>query len=239
MERQIPTEPKTTTARLIQDAGAKCRAAKALASAGDYEAAREALGTLWGGIGVRPQIEDLSDRDQAEVLLRVGALSGWLGSSSQSPGAQGFAKDLISESLRAFETLSDQEKIAEAQSDLALCYWREGAMDEARVWFREALAKASDPANKLRILSRSTTVEYSSNRFAEALALLDQATPLLDQIDDDTTHGCYHIQRALVLEKMGGAENLDRALIESTAASIHFEQASHRRYFARAENNTG
>lgn len=208
-------------------------------SVGDYEAAREALAGLWGGIGERPEIEGLPPRGQAEVLLRVGALSGWLGSSGQVPGAQGFAKDLISESIRAFEALGVQEEVAEAQSDLALCYWREGAMDEARVWFREALSKAADPANMLRILARSTTVEYSSNRFTEALALLDRAAPLLDQVEDHAAVGCYHMQRALVLERLGGAKNLDLSLIESTAASIHFEKANHLRYFARAENNTG
>jgi tetratricopeptide (TPR) repeat protein len=237
METRIPVETQTT--RGVQDVGAKCRAAKALASAGDYEAAREALGTLWGGLGVRPDMEDLPERDQAEVLLRVGALSGWLGSSSQVPGAQGFAKDLISESIRAFEVLGDEEKVAEAQSDLALCYWREGAMDESRVWFREAISKATNPANRLLILIRATTVECMSNRFEEALALLDLAAPLLDEVEDDLARGCYHMHRALVLRRLGGSENLDRALIESAAASVHFEKANHRRYFARCENNTG
>jgi tetratricopeptide (TPR) repeat protein len=222
----------------MQDAGAKCRAAKALASAGDYEAAREALGGLWGGIGERPRIEDLPEKDQAEVLLRAGALSGWLGSSSQVPGAQGFAKDLISESIRAFEELEDQEKIAEAQSDLALCYWREGAMDEARVWFREAISRTKNPANRLLIIVRSTTVECASNRFDDALALLDLAAPLLDEVEDDLARGCYHMHRAVVLRRLGGSENLDRALIESAAASVHFEKANHQRYFARCECNT-
>jgi tetratricopeptide (TPR) repeat protein len=239
METRIPIETRTTRARGVQDAGAKCRAAKALASAGDYEAAREALGTLWSGIGVRPDVEDLPPRDQAEVLLRVGALSGWLGSSSQVPGAQGFAKDLISESIRAFEALDDQEKVAEAQSDLALCYWREGAMDEARVWFREAISKATNPANRLLILVRSTTVECATNRYDDALALLDLAAPLLDEVEDYLARGCYHMHRAMVLRRLGGPENLDRALIESAAASVYFEQANHRRYFARCENNTG
>jgi tetratricopeptide (TPR) repeat protein len=225
--------------RVDGDVAQRCAAAQELASVGDYEAAREALGELWDGIGVRPKIEGLPPNQQADLLLRAGALSGWLGSSGQVPDAQGFAKDLISESIRTFELLGAQEKVAEAQSDLALCYWREGAMDEARVWFREALAKTADPANKLRILSRSTTVEYSSNRFDEALALLDQAAPLLDEVDGDAAHGCYHMQRALVLERLGGTENLDRALIENTAASIHFERANHRRYFARVQNNMG
>lgn len=239
METRIPMESKTTTTRGVQDVGAKCRAAKALASAGDYEAAREALGTLWGGIGVRPDVEDLPAKDQAEVLLRVGALSGWLGSSSQVPGAQGFAKDLISESIRAFEALDDQEKVAEAQSDLALCYWREGAMDEARVWFREAVSKTTNPANRLLIVVRSTTVECATNRYDDALALLDLAAPLLDEVEDDLARGCYHMHRAVILRKLGGSENLDHALIESAAASVHFEKANHRRYFARCESNTG
>ncbi len=237
-------ETKTLTqsslrVRVDADVAQRCAAAKKLTSAGDYEAAREALGELWSGIGNRPRIEGLPANEQAELLLRAGALSGWLGSSGQVPGAQGFAKDLISESIRHFEALGDREKIAEAQSDLALCYWREGAMDEARVWFREAVSKAADPANKHRILARSTTAEYSSNHFGEALAILDQAAPLLDQVDDDQAHGCYHMQRAAVLEKIEGAENLDLALIENTAASVHLEKASHWRYFARVENNIG
>lgn len=238
MESKVTTKTPTNSARVTKDIGALCRAAKELGSAGDYEAAREVMGEIWDGVGHRPRLEGLSPKDQAEVLLRAGALSGWLGSSGQVPGAQGFGKDLISESIRIFEQLGDQEKIGEAQSDLALCYWREGAMDEARVWFREALSRATDPANRLRVLARSTTVEYSSNRFGEALALLDQATPLLDYVDD-AARGCYHLQRSLVFERLGGTENLDRALIESTAAGIHFEKANHQRYFARAQNNTG
>jgi tetratricopeptide (TPR) repeat protein len=232
-------ESKTTSGRGVLDAGAKCRAAKALASAGDYEAAREALGSLWGGIGERPNVENLSEKDQAEVLLRTGALTGWLGSSSQVPGAQGFAKDLISESIRAFEALNDQEKVAEAQSDLAICYWREGAMDEARVWFREATSKAQNPANRLLVLVRSTTVECATNHYDDALALLDMAAPLLDEVEDELARGCYHMHRAVVLRKLGSPENLDSALIDSAAASIHFEKANHRRYYARCENNTG
>jgi tetratricopeptide (TPR) repeat protein len=238
METTILTK-STARVGVDGDVAQRCAEAKRLISAGDYEGAREALGELWAGVGHRPRIESLPATEQAELLLRAGALSGWLGTAGPAEGTQGFAKDLISESVRFFETLGDQEKIAEAQSDLALCYWREGAMDEARVWFREALAKATDPANTLRILARSTTVEYSSNRFGDALALLDQATPYLDQIDDDAAHGCYHMQRAAVLEKIGGAENMDRALIENTAASVHFERANHRRYVARVENNIG
>jgi tetratricopeptide (TPR) repeat protein len=239
METKTLNESKQNLSVQAGAAAARCRTAKELTSIGEYRSAIAALGDLWGGIGQRPAVAGLPPEDQAELLLRVGALAGWMGSSDQIAGAQGFAKDLISEGLRMFETIDNREKIAEAQSDLALCYWREGAMDESRVWFRESLANSVNPANKLRIFTRASTVELASNRLTEALALLEQAAPLLDQVDDAVAAGCYHMHRAIALRRLGGTENLDLALIEATAASVHFERANHWRYFARCETNLG
>ncbi len=154
MKTTLLTKTHEATVGSLWGTKGKCLAAKELENAGEYEGAREALADLWAGIPERPQVAGLPAEDQAEVLLRVGALSGWLGSSGQMPGTQEFAKDLISESIRAFEGLGDREKVAEAQTDLAICYWREGAMDEARVWFREALSRAASRANRLRVLVR-------------------------------------------------------------------------------------
>lgn len=239
MEIKIAAKTRTSPVRSDAEARTKCRIARELGDLGEYEAAQEALVGLWNGIGRQPNIEGLPPADQAEVLLRVGALSGWLGSSGQLPGAQEFAKDLITKSIRAYQELGNRDSVAEAQNDLAICYWREGAMDEARVWFREAITGAIDPAIEFRILVNSTTVEISSGCLDEALSLLERAAPLLEVISDEASMGRFHMQRAMVFKGLGGAENLDRALIDNTAASVHFEQANHRRYFARVENNIG
>src|SRR5215210_4419247 len=114
-----------------------CRLAKALEESGDYEAARDALGELWQRIGERPKLDGLDEHAAALVLLRAGTLSGWLGSVRQVEGAQEIAKNLISESIVVFERLKDVEKLAEARINLATCYWREGAFDEARVILQE------------------------------------------------------------------------------------------------------
>src|SRR6266496_293919 len=239
METKALTPQREAPATQAWEVAAKCAVAKELENSGDYEGARAALDDLWDGIGKRPRLKGLTPQDHAELLLRVGALSGWLGSSAQFSGAQEFAKDLITESIRAFEVLGISEKVAEAQTDLAICYWREGAMDEARVWFREALTRAKVPTNRLRVFINCTIVEISSNSYEAALGYLDQAASLLDQIDDVAARGRYHMQRGIVYMGMGGTENLDRALMENTAARIYFEQANHARYFARVENNTG
>jgi tetratricopeptide (TPR) repeat protein len=219
----------------------QCSQARELERAGDYEGARAALSGIWSVVGQRPLTESLPPAMKAEVLLRAGALSGWIGSARQIGGAQESAKDLIGESVRLFETLGDRDKVAEAQTDLAICYWREGALDEARVLFNQALTNAKLPDNKLRVLVNVTTVEIASGDYQASLAILDQAASLLEQTEDDGIKGRYHSHRAVTLRNLGGKdpEYLDRALIEYSAASFHFQAAGHVRYVASVENNIG
>jgi tetratricopeptide (TPR) repeat protein len=223
----------------------RCRLAKQLEEVGNYEAAREAMGKLWQGIGYRPVLDGLEQETVAEVLLRVGILTGWLGCIKQIEGAQESAKNLISESITIFETLESTEKAAEAQMELGHCYWREGAFDEARVWLKEALSRLPDKAGDVKAvtLSRLATVEKVSNQLNEALHILAEAAPLFEASRNHTLKGRFHNEYGTVLKNLGRAERradyIDRAPIEYAAASYHFEQAGHARYQAYVENNLG
>ena len=239
MESETLLKPEGSASHTERSVEVACRAAKELQNIGEYEAAFDAIAAFWPGIGERPHTEGLPKTEEAELVLRAGALAGWLGSSRQVPGAQQFAKALISESINSFAELGLSEKVAESQTNLAVCFWREGAMDEARVLFQTALAKAEDPVNKLRILVNSTIVEVSTNHLNDALTMLDRAAAILDNVKDDAALGCYYMQRGIVMRRRGGVENLDRALLDHAAARVHFEKANHRRYFARAQNNLG
>src|SRR5215213_3220319 len=221
------------------EAKRRCEKARELERGGDYEAARAALGKLWTRIGERPAVDELPPDTKAEVLWRVGSLAGWLGSANQIPGAQEFARDLLTESITLFESLGQQDKRAEAMGDLALCYWRSGAQDEGRVLFRQAVDAAQKPETKLRTLTNASTVEISSGRYGDALALLNAAAAFLGAISEDWIHGAYHYQRGLAYKKLGGTENLDHALIEYSAASMHLAKAGHIRHLAGVENNIG
>jgi hypothetical protein len=92
----------------------RCRLAKELEEAGNYEGARGAMGGLWQRVGERPVLEGLDEQTACQVLLRTGALTGWIGSSRQVEGAQEIAKDLLTESRRGFELLNDPVEAAEA-----------------------------------------------------------------------------------------------------------------------------
>jgi tetratricopeptide (TPR) repeat protein len=238
---KMETTERTIQILKLSDSKARrqCRLARDFERAGEYEAARSALTGIWSTLGERPVIENLHADTQAEVLLRVGALSGWLGSARQINGAQEIALDLIGESIRRFESLANHDKVAEAQTDLSICYWRLGAFDEGRVFVQQALANAGHPETRLRALVNGSLVEISSGQFDQALGLLDDASKLLNQVPDEGARGRYYLQRALVYRKIGGPENLDRALIEYSAASMHLSNAGDTRYLAAVENNIG
>jgi CheY-like chemotaxis protein/tetratricopeptide (TPR) repeat protein len=223
----------------------RCQLAKGLEDVGNYEAAREAMGELWPSVGERPRLDGLNQATAAEVLLRVGVITGWIGSAKQIEGAQRLAKDLISESIRSFEELANRERIAEAQSDLAVCYWREGAFDEARVLLYEALGGLADSKSEVKAVTllRTALIEKVADRLSDALRLHVEAAPLFDASKNHTIKGRFHNEYAQVLRKLSAAEHrndyIDRALIEYEAASYHFEQAGHARYQACVENNLG
>jgi tetratricopeptide (TPR) repeat protein len=186
-------------------------------------------------------VEGLDESTAAEVLLQVGALSGWLGASRQVQGAQEAAKDLISESGRLFERLGEPARAALALSDLALCYWREGAYAEARVLYVRAFDESDAAEQRAKVLLRRLTVEYSSKRYDDALVLLKQNSHLFDEGVSHALRGSFYNHLALVLRHLGSVEGrteyFDRAIIEYTAAIYHYEQARHERYVAVIENN--
>ena len=233
--------------RLTRDERAElsCRLAKELEEAGNYEAARSALGELWQRIGERPKIEGLDQRIAAEVLLRAGSLTGWIGSSQQIEGAQETAKNFVSESMAVFESLGEAEKAAEAETELAYCYWREGAFEEARVILRDVLKRLANTEGEVKAVAllRSAIVELSANRTNDALRLLTDAAPLIEASSNHALKGKYHGNLGIILKNLSNEEQRedyrDRALVECAASSFHLEQAGHTRYRARNENNLG
>jgi tetratricopeptide (TPR) repeat protein len=100
------------------------------------------------GRRISPCTGGMDQLTAAEVTLRAGVLTGWIGSCKQIEGAQETAKNLISESLTKFEALGETEKVAEAQTEAAYCYWRQGSLHEARVWLQEALGRLPDDKDK-------------------------------------------------------------------------------------------
>lgn len=221
----------------------RCQLARKFEDQGDYEAARGAMGEIWQRVGDRPLLEGLDEETKGVVLLRTGVLTGWIGSARQITGAQEVTKNLICKSITIFKALLMTSRVAEAQIEMACCYWREGAFDEGRSLLIEALNGLSETDTDLRAkaLLRRAIIERTAKRNKDACEILTEAAPLFNLVENQCLRGSFHNQLATVLKNLGALEcredYVDRALIEYAAAAYHFEEAGHIRYQACVENN--
>lgn len=244
-KRQLTSEPGEAALDFSDWARQCCLLARREEDAGDYETARRIMSPFWRRAGEWPELEGLSEVARAEVLLRAGSLTGWIGSARRVEGAREVAKDLVSESISIFERLRLHDRLAEALTSLATCYWRSGAFDESRSVLRAAFEQVGDRHDELKgwALILSAVVENSAARPGESLRLLNEAAPLFERLENDSLKGRFHATLANSLQRLGTAENrtdyTDRALLEYAAASFHYERAGHERYLATIENNIG
>jgi tetratricopeptide (TPR) repeat protein len=237
--QQIPDRDLSTEERVRL----RCQLAKQFEKDGNYEAACRVLGNLWTGFGKYPNLEMLDKRTSAEVLLRVGVLTGLIGSMRLIKGSQQLAEKFISESIAIFESLPDMKKVAEAQTEIALCCTRSGALERARAFYAKALSHLDDGDGDLKAIAilRSAGLELFASRLKDALSLLESGAALFEASTNHVLRGSFHNEMARALKNLGVAENrpdyIDRALNEYGAAVFHLEQAGHARYQGIAENN--
>ena len=205
---------------------------------------RRVMRPLWGRVGERPDNKGLHPSVAAEVLLCTGILTGWIGSKEGMEEAQETAKNLISESINFYQSIGDVMKVAAARAELAYCYWREGALNEARIMFNEALQKLTAQGNtRARALLRLAIVEWSASRFDEAQRILNENGLLFNKITNHAIKGAYHSQKAMVLRKLvpseGRDEHLKRVLREYEEADHDFKLAHNIVFRADVKNNIG
>ena len=242
------TSPKLETSRRTPNAEAllKCQAALELRDRSDFQGARAAMDPLWKRVGERPELKGLHTEVAAEVLLTVGILTSWIGSKEGIEDAQEIAKNLISESIGFYSVMGDLTKAAAAQAEIAYCYFREGALNEARIMLTEALQQLTAKGNtRARALLKLVIVEWSASRYNVALELLTDNASLFKKINDHTTRGTYHNEHAIVLRHLAKSDSLKReellqlAISEFKSADGQFQLAKNKVFRASVKNNLG
>lgn len=222
----------------------RCQTALELKDKEDYVGTQEVMRPIWKRVGERPDIKGLYPSVAAEVLFCVGILTGWIGNKTEIEQAQEFAKNLITESITLYESVGDVNRVTIARAELAYCYFREGALDEARIMFNEALQKLTTEGNtRARALLRLSIVEWAASRYGEALKILEENSFLFKKITSHTIRGAYHNQLALVLRKLGTEEKagpyFQRVISEYQEADYHFKLAHNIIFRAHVKNNVG
>ena len=240
------TSPKLNTAHLTanDEALQRCQKALELKDKGSYQGAMEVMLPLWARVGERPRIGGLHASVAAEVLMCAGILTRWIGSRNQFKEGQEVGKDLISESISFYQSVGDVQKVASGRVELACCYWREGALNEARIMLREALEKLTTEGNtRARAIVRLAIIEWAASRYNDSLRILTENESLFKKIANNNIKGNYHNQLAVVLEEIAASEKRDdyfqQAIRQYEQADHYFRLAQNTPYRADVKNNLG
>jgi tetratricopeptide (TPR) repeat protein len=236
--------PKLDTSHLSRDEEALSRCEIALQQRDNEnpQGALEIMRLLWRGVGTRPDTQGLQPETAANVVLCAGILTGWIGARNQIKDAQESARNLITESITYYESNNLAREAAEAWSEIAYCYWREGRVNEARIMLQEAMERLPPKGLKrARALLKLADVEHSAARYYDALKLLTDNSAVFASIRYLPVKGSYHNELAITFRTIGTAENrpdyFQRALTEYRAAEHHFKLAKNYIYCASVKNN--
>jgi tetratricopeptide (TPR) repeat protein len=237
--------PKLDTAHLSRDEEALSRCKLALEQRDNEtpQGALEIMRPLWRGVGTRPETQGLQPETVAYVFFCTGTLTGWIGARHQIKNAQENAKDLITESITYYDSHNLKREAAEARSEIAYCYWREGRVNEARIMLHEALERLPPAGLKrARALLKLVDVEHSAARHYDALKLLTENRDVFAGIRKPlVVKASYHNELAITWGTIGTTENqpdyFQRALSEYKAAEHQLKLAKHYVYCASVKNN--
>jgi len=226
-----------------EEAFSRCKIALEQRDNADAKSALEIMRPLWRGVGTRPATQGLQPETVADVLFCTGVLTGWIGNSNQIKEAQEIARDLIGESIAYYQSNNLLSKTAEARSELAYCYWRDGRVNEARIMLHEALERLPPQLGleRARALLKLVDVEHSAAKHYDALTILNDNSDLFASIRYLPVRASYHNELAITWGTLGTTENqpeyFQRALTEYKAAEHLLKKAKNHIYCASVKNN--
>jgi tetratricopeptide (TPR) repeat protein len=246
LHEDISQQLISLSSALPAQVAALCNICRSLEDCGEYSEAWQLLSEKCPLADSPAFFRELDESSKAEVLLRQGVLTGWLGSRAQRDGSQERAKDLISRSIEIFQSTGNRSREAEGYISLAACYHRQSLLDNGRACIQTALGiigLLEEDELRVRALIRLAYIERDAGRLYEALRIHRETKTYIEECTNDALKGMYHTEYALVCRREAAAENkqelYDEALIQYAAASVHYEKAGNLRYQIAVENNLG
>jgi len=203
---------------------------------GKYEEALADLRHIWKDTNDFPDVDAFVPRAAAEIILRCGALIGFLGHNKQIPNSQEKSKNLLTEARNRFLDIYDAEKIAECENYLALAYWRGGEMVEAEIWVEEALSHSLGESSETWIYANLTKsmIYIAAGKYEETAQYLKRLEKHFKKLGNSFLLGSFCTNLAVALRNLG---KISEALSYYESARYHHQKSGHRIYLGTIENN--
>lgn len=219
-----------------------CAVARDQIAIGNYQAA-ELILKRWSSPGKWPKLDTLNAYTAADLLFTVGSLFGWIAGSSQKMHGNQYAEAFLNGAVAFFEQLGIKSRSAEAQVELARCYYRQGLLDIAKETISTALSELPEDHLELKTFALVLlgVIERDCGRLKSSLKKLREAASV-EATGQLVTNRCY-LDLATTLKELGLSENNEKYLEE---AKQHFWRAlyesevlGHHRNVGSVENNIG
>ncbi|HQU85252.1 MAG TPA: hypothetical protein PKY59_19080 [Pyrinomonadaceae bacterium] len=203
---------------------------------GKYESALTAVKEIWEDISKSPQTKGFETKDAAEILLRCGALIGFLGHNKQIPNSQTRSKDLLTEARQKFLEIYETQKIAECENYLALAYWRSGELNEAKAWLDELESHRLSKSNYSVLYSQITKclILIAENKYSEIIKLLQNLENDFLEFGDNCLKGDFYNALGIASNELSYRKE---ALEKLESARFYYQKAQHKIYLGTVENN--
>ncbi|MCW5961842.1 MAG: tetratricopeptide repeat protein [Pyrinomonadaceae bacterium] len=207
-----------------------------LERAGKYQKAFDEVSQFWTDTSKSPELDSLEPADEAELLLRCGALAGFLGYNNELKNAQDKSRNLLTKARDKFINLEKTDKIAECENYMALAYWRTGELEEAEAWIAEALGRDVAPHSYVRAQTYivESKVVFAKGNFEALSEKFRRIEPLIIRLGDDGILGDFYNHFGLAAKNLGD-KVLARVYLE--LAAHHHRLSGHRMFYGTVRNN--
>ncbi len=167
---------------------------------------------FWSDFNKPPDISYFPEQMHGEIMRLSGYFLSNYGRAKQKTEYQERGKDLLFNATAFFEMKGQADKAAESKCQLALCYWREGAINEAEAFLDNAELPFKDndlhPAF-LRIQVNRMIVLYWSDRLVEAESIIESIGFGVEISGNDYLRTMFHNQSGLVYTRL---ENYEKTI---------------------------
>lgn len=203
---------------------------------GRYEKALSEAKKIWNDISKLPQVEVFEAKDAAELLLRCGALIGFIGHQNKIPNAQSKSRYLLTKAKQRFSELCEAEKAAECEVYLALAYWRTGELNEAKTWIEETLSHELPISNYAVLYAHiaKCLIFIAENKYSQLIVHLKILENDFLRFSDNCLRGDFYNSLGIAFNEIG---NQTEAL-KCSESALHFHiKSGHKIYLGTVENN--
>ncbi len=203
---------------------------------GVYLRALETIREFWTDFNKVPDFLDLEKTLLAELLLRTGALIGFVGSLRQISNAQEQSKNLLTQARESFLLSFNFEKAAECENYLALAYWRMSSYSEAESWIDNSFSYKISETSYTRLYSYiiQSLIQLSQKKYEDVTETLNPLEISFVENGDSFLLGGFFSNLGLAFKNTG--QN-NKAIVYLLKARIALQESQNLTYLATVENN--